>query len=135
MHILILMLCLIAALALDCEQNYVRVYHPVEPGDNLSQAYTDLVNVVTGRVNFACIASDVPLFDDPSTCWNYTTPPNPTQNLVCGFRIWRAYKQCDFIVPFLVDELNWAFYQSLIQSSTYIWIVHDTQPSGDVHCG
>jgi hypothetical protein len=135
MRILILMLCLIAPLvrAYNCEQNYVRVYHEVNPNDDLQTAYGEMTNIVTGQVNWACIGADSPAFDSLSSCWNFTTPTDLTEKFVCGFRIWRAFKQCEFD-PKLADQLNWAFFQSTISASTHQWTVYDTQATGDVHC-
>jgi len=132
------MLCLIASLvhAEDCEQNYVRVYYAANPGDNLPAAHTAMTNIVLSQVNWACISVDDPAFDDISTCWYTTTPPSPTVQWVCGFRIYRAYKSCDISHQShkLSDQLNWAFIQAAFRQNTYLWQVFDTGPTGNVHC-
>lgn len=129
------MLCLIAPLvhADNCEQNYVRVYHDVTANDNLPQAYNDMISVVTSQFSWACIGADGAGFDDQSSCWYNTSPTDPNQQYICGFRIWRAFKQCQSY-PKIVDQLNWAFFQSAFHKSTAQWTVFDQQPEGDVRC-
>jgi hypothetical protein len=140
MRILISMLCLTAPLVLaqSCGQNYVRVYHYFNPGDDLQAAYTDMTNIVNGQLNWACFASDnTPQYDALSSCWYTTTPPSTATQFVCGFRVWRTFQSCSQSSPTLanlVDQLNWAFFQSSFADSTYQWTVYDQQPSGNVNC-
>jgi hypothetical protein len=135
MRILISMLCLIAPLvhAENCEQNYVRVYHEVNANVDLQKAYGDIATVVNSQVNWGCMGADGAAFDDQSNCWYTNSPNDPNQQYVCGFRIWRTFKQCESD-PKLADHLNWAFFQSAVSKSTSQWAVYDQQPSGDVHC-
>jgi hypothetical protein len=131
----------VLANALNCEQNYVIAQHLAQTNDDLSQAYTDLVNIVNGNLNTDCIAStDTPDFQPLSGC--YTTSEYPFQQysgqvfqviarteFFCGFRLWRTHKGCD-----LADQLDKAFVNSNFQYGANLWWVNATQPVGDCHC-
>jgi hypothetical protein len=135
MRPLLLKLLFLAPLvyALDCQQNYVQVAQILQMFvEDLPGAYSEMNTVVTEQLNTGCIASsDPPAFDPPESCWNFTDSVLTLR--MCGFRLWRTYKSCSSLD--LTEQLNTAFIQYAIQNKADVWVVNDTQPTGDCHCG
>jgi hypothetical protein len=119
--------------ALDCQQNYVQVAQILQMFvEDLPGAYSEMNTVVTKQLNTGCIASnDAPAFDPPESCWTFTDSVLTLR--MCGFRLWRTYKSCSSLD--LTEQLNTAFIQYAIQNKADVWVVNDTQPTGDCHCG
>ncbi|XTI83864.1 hypothetical protein V2W45_135689 [Cenococcum geophilum] len=114
--------------ASGCEQNYVRIYHPLASNDDLANDWYQLPTSINAILNTGCIATlDSPSYDVLNGC--FISSFSDKMVWVCGFRLWRVVKSCD-----IQSQLNSALQSESNNWNIPLWQVFDMQPTGDVEC-